>query len=389
MPSTRINKRAVEAIKYPNAGQRFYWDNQLTGFGVKATKSSKSYVVEGQVCRKRRRYVIGRVEVFSPEIARKKAITVLGDMANGIDPNQQKRGELAEGITVRSAFDRFFEMKEMKSHLAAVTIMGYERTRDKYLAGWANRPLIDITRQMVLSRHRKISDEFGAVTANNVFRHFRSVYNFTTATFDDFPPNPTVILTQARAWNKEKRRQTVVPAHLLPDWWQAVMREDETARDILLVTLFTGMRRSEVLALNWENIDLLGRTLSIPTTKNGDPLTLPLSDFLHGLFKNRRQLTGNSPWVFPSESASGHIQETKKMTERVSASIVHKFTMHDLRRTYITIAESLDIPHYALKRLLNHRTSNDVTGGYIVINVDRLRDPVERVAAKILELADG
>ena len=63
--------------------------------------------------------------------------------------------------------------------------------------------------------------------------------------------------------------------------------------------------------------------------------------------------------------------------------------MHDLRRTFITVAESLDIPHYALKRLLNHRADSDVTGGYIVINAERLRDPVERIAARILELADG
>ena len=36
-----------------------------------------------------------------------------------------------------------------------------------------------------------------------------------------------------------------------------------------------------------------------------------------------------------------------------------KFTLHDLRRTFITVAESLDIPHYALKRLLNHRGGGD------------------------------
>ncbi len=50
-----------------------------------------------------------------------------------------------------------------------------------------------------------------------------------------------------------------------------------------------------------------------------------------------------------------------------------KFSLHDLRRTFITVAESLDIPAYALKRLLNHRADGDVTGGYIVMNADRLR----------------
>jgi hypothetical protein len=31
------------------------------------------------------------------------------------------------------------------------------------------------------------------------------------------------------------------------------------------------------------------------------------------------------------------------------------FSLHDLRRTFITIAESLGFPAYTLKRLLNHR----------------------------------
>ena len=54
-----------------------------------------------------------------------------------------------------------------------------------------------------------------------------------------------------------------------------------------------------------------------------------------------------------------------------------------------TIAESLDIPHYALKRLLNHRLSGDVTAGYIVSDVERLRMPVDRVAQQILLLSQG
>ena len=62
-----------------------------------------------------------------------------------------------------------------------------------------------------------------------------------------------------------------------------------------------------------------------------------------------------------------------------------EFTLHDLRRTFITIAESLDVPHYALKRLLNHRLSGDVTAGYIVSSAERLRGPVSLVAAKILK----
>ncbi len=46
------------------------------------------------------------------------------------------------------------------------------------------------------------------------------------------------------------------------------------------------------------------------------------------------------------------------------------FTVHDLRRTFITTVESLDIPAYALKRLLNHKMNHDVTAGYIIMDVE-------------------
>ena len=55
------------------------------------------------------------------------------------------------------------------------------------------------------------------------------------------------------------------------------------------------------------------------------------------------------------------------------------FTLHDLRRTFITAAERLDIPAYALKRLINHKDPNDVTEGYIIFDVERLRVPMQKI----------
>jgi integrase len=213
------------------------------------------------------------------------------------------------------------------------------------------------------------------------------VYNFTSATHGELPPHPISILRQARAWNTERRRRSVVPAHGLPKWWCAVHQEEGYVRDFLLIALFTGMRRSEIARLRWEFVDLEARTLTVPTTKNGDPLELPLSDFLFELLLARRDDNPEAEWVFPGRGKTGHIVEIKTFYTRVTATSGIRFTVHCLRRSFITIAESLDIPHYALKRLLNHRADSDVTAGYIVINVDRLRGPVERVAGRILELA--
>lgn len=119
-------------------------------------------------------------------------------------------------------------------------------------------------------------------------------------------------------------------------------------------------------------------------TKNNESHTLPLSDFLYDLLVARHQKKIND-YVFPGTGAAGHIIEPRKQMANVTkASGVH-FTVHDLRRTFITIAESLDISAYALKRLMNHKMSNDVTAGYIITDVERLRKPMQLITDYFLK----
>lgn len=386
MPSLRLTRRVIDELPHVEAGQVYYRDTMLPGFGLRVGARSKVYFAEGQVHGRTRRVTIGRADVFAPEVARKRALSLLGDMAEGRDPNEEKRKEGTDRITMGVAFERFFDTR---TSLSPHTVSSYQRTARLYLRAWSKKPLATITRQMVLKKHQQLATAHGETTANNAMRHLRSVYNFIAATEDEFPPNPVQILSQARAWYRERRRQTVVTAMDLPAWWKAAMAEPEYSRDFLLMALLTGMRRGELSKLRWENVDLQARTLHLPTTKNGDPLNLPLSEFTANLLTERAARAAGSPWVFPGSGKGGHLVETKKFLARVSAGSGVAFTMHDLRRTFITIAESLDVPHYALKRLLNHRANGDVTGGYIVINAERLRGPVEKITQHILELKDA
>jgi len=66
-----------------------------------------------------------------------------------------------------------------------------------------------------------------------------------------------------------------------------------------------------------------------------------------------------------------------------------KFVLHDLRRTFLTTAEKLDVPHYVLKKLANHVAANDVTGGYIVVDVERLRRYMSLISEHFLKLLDA
>lgn len=381
VPMLRLTKRAIEALPHPASGQVLYYDDQLRGFGLRAGLKSKVFFAERQIKRRTVRVTIGKFELTSPEKARRIALGLLAQMADGQNPNAKGEESSVANVTLGDAFDRFFADKP---HLSATTIPNYQRTINTYLADWAKRPIADVSRQMVLDRHRRIAEQHGAVTANNAMRHLRSVYNYTSATVGELPANPVTILGQARAWAPERRRRTIIPLHALPRWYRAVLQQDEQARDFLLLALFTGMRRSELATLRWEHIDLEGRTLRVPRTKNGDPLELPLSSFIRTLLKDRRDTATASEWVFPGRGRTGHLTEMKSFVARVATNSGVAFTLHDLRRTFVTVAESLDIPAYALKRLLNHR-GGDVTAGYIVISTERLRAPVERISSYLEE----
>jgi hypothetical protein len=66
-----------------------------------------------------------------------------------------------------------------------------------------------------------------------------------------------------------------------------------------------------------------------------------------------------------------------------------KFTLHDLRRTFLTTAEILEVPHYALKKLANHISRQDVTSGYIVVNFERLRSYMERISDHLVSVLNA
>jgi integrase len=107
---------------------------------------------------------------------------------------------------------------------------------------------------------------------------------------------------------------------------------------------------------------------------------LPITDFVYFILKKRKSTASAPRYVFQGHGTSGHLIEPRKQMQKVSEASGVAFTIHDLRRTYITIAESLDISAYALKRLVNHKMSNDVTAGYIISDVERLREPMEKIS---------
>lgn len=364
-----------------------YWDSELKGFGLRIGATSKTYICETKINGKTVRVTVGKHGVFAPDQARAEAKTILANMSRGINPNDVKKEIKARTITLEESFIDFLAARKS---LKPRTIYDYRRMMNNYFNDWLKFQLVDITKDMVAKRHAKLS-EHGKAQANLAMRLLRSLFNFAAGRYENckgqtlISENPVKRLSQTRAWYRVDRRQTLIKLHELKTWYEAVINKcNDCVRDYLLLILFTGLRRQEAARIKWTDIDLAGKTLTVKDTKNHTDHTLPLSTYLYDLFVSRKK-ESTSEYVFPSNGKDGYLVEPRKQIDKVIEASNIDFTIHDLRRTFITIAESLDIPSFALKRLINHRSGNyDVTAGYIIMDIERLRKPMQKITDYLL-----
>ncbi len=395
MPKLKLTETAVRKIKAPDPSgrQRLHWDTALTGFGilVSGKTNAKTYVVQREVNGRSRRVTIAPANVLSLEEARERARLVLADMYNGVDPRAKRQALKANATTLQEALEAYLATSKK---LRERTRIDYRKFVELYLEAWLEKPIREITPEMVKARHEAIKQEVedrknsamatGNSAANMAMRVLRAVWNHAA----DGMPLPDNPVRLRRGWYPEPRRETIVKMSDLAAFYQAAIALPNTVqRDYLLLILFTGLRLSEAAALRWDEIDLAERIIRVPAnrTKAGRKLDLPMSDFLHGLFVARRAVGSRGHWVFPANSESGHIAHPRFALRQVEKETGIKSTVHDLRRTYITVAESCDIPVYALKALVNHTMGSDVTAGYIIASAERLREPQQKVTDKLKE----
>jgi len=394
-----FTKASIEELPPATKGRDYYNDTKLRGLQLAVTQAgTKTYYLYGRVAGKPVRHRLGLHPALTVENARRKAEAARGRVASGFDIRAERKADERKRVTLSDAFEAF---KETRRSLRPKTLYGYTRYVEVAFEDWKSRPLVEISKDLIATRHQKLSENHGPAYADGAMRVLRAIINVAQHVYEapDGTPllvdNPVRRLSQTRAWNRVKRRTTHIKPNQLAPWFAEVLklrvdpkkREARGVADWLLLTLLTGLRRGEGLGLKWEDVDLINKTLTVRDTKNHSDHTLPLTDYLLSLLKARREADPEALHVFGSHGDDGYLVDPRKRMEKIANDSGVPFTPHDLRRTFITIAESLDIPAYALKRLLNHKMRNDVTAGYIITDVERLRRPMQQVTDFILRSA--
>ena len=383
MSETTINftKASLTALPTPVSGRSTYKDTKTAGLHLRISSTGiKTFSLFRRVNGKPERTTLGRFPEMTVEQARRKAAEFNGQIAMGISPATERRRTAAESKTLREYVDDYVAARK---GLKATTISDMRKAFDHACSDWLDKPLIKITPAMIQARHSKFGQEHSEARSNLTMRYLRAVFTFATHHEPSLSKleNPVRILTKTRAWYRVQRRNTVIKPHELGAWLRAVEGLESDWGDYFLFLLLTGLRREEALGLRWEDVDFIGRTFVVRDTKNHSDHELPVSNAALAVLGRRRLHTDGRSF---SEKVFVDTQGRTLSNYRFAQSNIEKksgvrVTPHDLRRTFASIAEGLDISGYSLKRLLNH-TTGDVTQGYVILNMDRLRGLMEKIS---------
>jgi integrase len=144
---------------------------------------------------------------------------------------------------------------------------------------------------------------------------------------------------------------------------ESAARSDTSWSAAIIVALNTGMRLGELIALQWDDIDLVSRILTVQrsdwqgtigTPKSGKQRNIPLNDKVIAALKAHRHLRG--PWVFcrddGSRRSNGEFALALRRIRKLSG--LQGFEWHGLRHTFASHLAMRNVPMRAIQELLGH-----------------------------------
>ncbi|MSQ71266.1 MAG: site-specific integrase, partial [Betaproteobacteria bacterium] len=310
-----FTKESLVRLPLPEQGTRAtYHDDKTTGLQLRVTAAGvKTFSVYRRIKGGQpERVTLGRFPELTVENARKLAARVNAAIEEGSNPAEVKRAHKEE-VTLSEFFKHFIENKRnrRKGLLSPLTKIGYSRQYEIYLEPHGQKKLSQISQADVKKLIKGIGDQH-PVMANRVRALISSIYGMAVE-------DGLVQVNPARGIKTyaEDSRDRFVQADELPRFFASVGEEpNESMRDYFLLSLLTGARRSNVLAMQWNHIKLAEGIWRIPDTKNGTPHNVTISPEAGAILKTRKE-SADGTFVFPGKGESGHLEEPKKGWKRI------------------------------------------------------------------------
>ncbi len=375
-----ISKRTVESLP---VGERetVYWDSSLSGFGVRVYPSgSKVYLVQTRAGGTSRRLTVGRHGLITADQARQTAARIIADIKAGNEPVLHNGASPPDaGPTVAEVAERF-----MTEHVAVrckpTTARHCRHILDRHLLpALGGVRLGQIGRERVAALHYSLHET--PTMANKVVDMLSRLFNM--AELWGIAPeggNPCRFVRKYRENARER--------FLSDEEFQRLGRvlgevEDEgrvhpSAVAAFRLLMLTGCRKSEILTLRWEDVDLEAGELRLRDAKTG-ARPVAISPSARRVLAGLERLPDN-PWVIVGTQPGRRFRNLNGAWLLIRARAeLNDVRIHDLRHSFASRALALGESLPMIGKLLGHKKVQ-TTARYAHLARDSVKSAAARVA---------
>lgn len=373
-----LSRRTVDRLSV-ESGDAVFWDRDLPGFGVRVYPSGrKMFVVQCRGPAGIRRVSLGPYGELSCEQARRRA---------GAAIDRIKRGEEVSAaperpLTVAELAERYMEAHVAVNCNAHTQGICRGALRNHILPALGSRPVAAVGREDAEALHYALRATPRA--ANRALGVLSKMFTLAQD-WGLAPPggNPCRFVARYRQGMRER--------FLSADEYRRVgraLRELEAqgalrarAAAALRLLMITGCRLTEVLTLQWDDVDRKVGELRLRDTKTGARMVV-LTPAASRVLSELRRVPG-SPWVFTGSAPDRHLSQLTTYWHQVRARAgVEDVRIHDLRHSFASRALALGESLSMIGRLLGHADVG-TTARYAHLARDAEKMAVARVGDSI------
>ena len=259
----KLTETYARKVQQTNTGTDKHWDSEIKGLVLFVGKSSKTWYFQKDIGGQTKRVLIGRFPIISADAARQTALGFALEWGRGAGKQVQ-----VGPPTLEAATEAYLARPRLRSNVHKSTI---RQQFDLHLKDWLRLPLDEITKSMVVDRHRSLAATPSG--ANHLLKYFRTVWNHSRRIYD-LPECPTMAIE----WYEE--RPDVSTIENLVVWKNKVRSLPNPIHSVFYeFLLFTGFRKSEAFTLEWKNVH--ADHIHLPMTKNGRSFNFPILQIHH------------------------------------------------------------------------------------------------------------
>lgn len=344
---------------------------------------SRSWRFKQKFRGKRLFITIGPYPLWSLEQAIEKTRAYKRMIADDIDPRVGDSS--GKGMTFADFIREEF-LPYARKHYK--TFHNQQNMLDKrILKAFGDDILSEITKRQVVLFHQRVCEEVTGTTGNRHLSLLSAIFKYAVAV-GIIEQNPCSGVPKARE-NKSRDRFLQEDEYVRFIQTLNAMLDVPQARAIFLL-IALGLRRSEILGLAWNDVSLSDRHIYLGDPKNGESRYVALNTVsVELLTRMHLERDPGSHWVFPSDSASGHLEDVRRTFATVCRRAgIRGLRLHDLRRSHASHLLNSGVDVAIIKELLGHKSLKS-TQVYAKVATASLAKSSELASQKIQDVLNG